>query len=188
MWTMVDTWNCNVAGHVSLGSLISRCDSHLPAAWCWPARRYTLEAGERRCASLASSHNAFPSPLSHKHYFIICAHRQFSTWIWYRNQYVYKHITLMDCIKIDVPHSYIFKCLSWCSRAHTSIHMHKLQTLNPNSFTHNSGGTHGISKSYRISQNIFSSFVSRIHFNAFDCMLLLTFSIHKPIPEALWAL
>lgn len=30
MWTMVDTWNSNVAGHVSLGSLIRHSDSHLP--------------------------------------------------------------------------------------------------------------------------------------------------------------
>lgn len=39
----------------------------------------------------------------------------------------------MDCINTDVPHSYVFKPLSWHALA--SMHMHKLQTLNPSSFT-----------------------------------------------------
>lgn len=29
MWTLVDTWSPNVAGHATDGSLIRHCDSHL---------------------------------------------------------------------------------------------------------------------------------------------------------------
>lgn len=46
MWTLVGTWNSNVAGHVSLGSLIRHCDSHLTAT-SEPALLYTQQADWR---------------------------------------------------------------------------------------------------------------------------------------------